>query len=50
MKKLNYISPDMKHVEFASEAFCIAASATEGAAVDSGIAPAQWEEGNTNWW
>ena len=50
MKKTNYISPDMTHVELAAEALCIASSATEETGVDSGIAPEPWQEGNTNWW
>ena len=51
MKTKNYIAPCATHVDFATEAFCIAASAVQGEAeINSGIEPAPWEKGNTNWW
>ena len=46
----NYIAPCVTHVELATEAMCIAASAQGEREINSGIAPAPWQEGNTNWW
>lgn len=53
MKKKNYISPCMMQVEWHLEAFCLAASGSEGSEgpeVGSGVSPDPWKEGNTNWW